>query len=344
MTEPKLLLGLIGFSADRQLRLAEFLRDAGGAAAWQLCRVDEADAWWAHGLHARPQVDGTLRIPPAVPQERAVRLRFAELDRPLAFAEPAPAGLAPSVARFDMRDTSGMRAVLAHFEAQLRVRVAHLRLAAHMVAHERELHAGFCHLVGGGRLLAVADRRGEAGTAPGVTAADIAAGAWTLPPLARCDVPSSFDRIGIPVLMWQYALRSDAVLLPARYRTRPIHFRRVPRVPPQLQRESHLAILRELSRGPLAFDELKQRIGLVDPRLARDLAALYFTGAITTDPARAAPGIAGRREAERFDPSSTGAGFSNLTSTMGDTGFAGGSEWMPAGDITRPMPAALPSA
>lgn len=312
--KPKLLLGLIGFSAERHQPLCEIIGETRGAVAWQLCGTGDADAWWANGQRALLQSDRTVRVPPAVPQERAVHLRLGELDRPLAFAEPVSIALPASVARFDERDPASVRSALARFESMLRLRAVQLCVAAQMVAHEEQLHAGFCHLVGAGRLLAVADRRGEVGTAPGVTAADLAHAVWSLPPLPRCDVPPGFDRVAIPVLMWQYAMRADGDLLPARYRSRPIHFRRMPRVPPQLQRESHRAVLRELENGPLAFDELEQRTGLDDWHLARNLAALYFTGAITTDPARASAGLHTRRT-DRFGQSSMGAGFASSTST-----------------------------
>lgn len=317
---PKLLLGLIGFGAESRHDLAESLRDnPDSGVAWQISPAMEADAWCVQGSFARLQADGTVRVPPALPHERAARLHLAEPDRPLAFCEPVSLALPSSVGRFDLYDRRSVVSMLARFEAQLRLRAAQLSLAAQMAAHVQELHAGLCHLVGRGRLLAVADRRGEVGLAPGVTARELSEALWSFPVLSHGNVPAGFDRAPIPVLMWNYAQRSDRDLLPARYRTRPIYFRRLPRVPPELQREAHRTILRELAHGPAGFEELKQRTGLVDRRLARGLAALYFTGAITTEPARAARGFAGPRD---VPGSSLGAGFSNLSAIPRDAGLA----------------------
>jgi hypothetical protein len=68
-------------------------------------------------------------------------------------------------------------------------------------------------------------------------------------------------------------------------------------------RDPQLLLLRELSVAPALFDALRQRTGLTQAQLARDLASLYFAGAITTTADRA--GVAGFGAAER---NSTGPG------------------------------------
>ncbi len=63
----------------------------------------------------------------------------------------------------------------------------------------------------------------------------------------------------------------------------------VARLAPRLLTDSHLLLMRELACAPADFDSLQQRTGLGAPALARDLAALYFVGAITSSRKRAAP-------------------------------------------------------
>jgi hypothetical protein len=89
-------------------------------------------------------------------------------------------------------------------------------------------------------------------------------------------------------LMWRYVSRSGRDLLPERYRRTPLFFRRPPRVDPVLVDEEHLLVMRELAIRPATFDELMRAVEMPDEALARTLAALYYVGSITANPARAA--------------------------------------------------------
>ena len=88
--------------------------------------------------------------------------------------------------------------------------------------------------------------------------------------------------------MWQYALRTSRDVLPKRYRSGLIYFRRLPRLPQQLLKASHLLLLRELASGPVSFENLRQRTGCEATRLAHGIAAHYLVGAITSNQQRAA--------------------------------------------------------
>ena len=59
-------------------------------------------------------------------------------------------------------------------------------------------------------------------------------------------------------------------------------------------------MLAEIS--PKLVMELRQRTGITEPALARDLACMYFAGAVTTTPEKAAP-LAGGREGDASTPS-----------------------------------------
>ncbi len=82
--------------------------------------------------------------------------------------------------------------------------------------------------------------------------------------------------------------RTDRDLLPPRYRTDPIYYRHVPRVPVRWLHDSQLLLLRELSVEPGTFDALRQRTGFSVKHLAHDLSCLYYATAITTTQSRAA--------------------------------------------------------
>jgi hypothetical protein len=76
-----------------------------------------------------------------------------------------------------------------------------------------------------------------------------------------------------------------------RYRTESLFFRRPPHLPQRLMKDAHLLLLRELATASGSFAELEQRTGLVGNQLARPLAALYYVGAITSNPKRAAHSV-----------------------------------------------------
>lgn len=101
--------------------------------------------------------------------------------------------------------------------------------------------------------------------------------------------------------MWQYAMRTRRDALPSHYRTSMLFFRRPPRLPQRVLKDSHLLLLRELAQSPGNFEELQQRTGLVEPLLARDLAALYLVGSITSNPKRAAAGALRRPDPAQAD-------------------------------------------
>jgi hypothetical protein len=90
-------------------------------------------------------------------------------------------------------------------------------------------------------------------------------------------------------------------VLPNHYRTSLLYYRRPPRVPQLAVTDSHLLLMRELACAPATFDALQERCALDSRQLARDLAALYFVGSITSNPRRAGlkpkPRRKGRSEA-----------------------------------------------
>ena len=121
-------------------------------------------------------------------------------------------------------------------------------------------------------------------------------------------------------LLWMYARRAHADLLPERYRSSPIYFRRPPKLASRHLGDDHLAAMRELFASACTFEELQQRTGLGAVPLTRTLGALYLTGSITCSPHRVPrqPASVTGRGAAQYESawSATGQGSSFLASSF----------------------------
>ena len=333
---PVLRLGLAGFSAEEQARLSAALpRAAGPALVWEVDKLPDADAWWLNGERAQVLPGGFVRISPAAPEGRALQLHLPDIDRPVAFSLPlASANLVPAYT-FDPASITSMGAVLGKFEAWLSPLTAQFSLASHIVEHQAALGTGVFDVALNGRILAVVNMRGEIAVWPGAGPAEFEEAQWRRRP-ASAAIPEHFARTDVSHLMWHYSLRTQRDLLPRHYRTGPLYFRRAPRVPQRALRDSHLLLMRELLCGPASFEGLRQQTGLPAKQLARDLAALYFVGSITSNPKRAAPVQPLRRPDE--GESSQGHG-SSLPSGLDSVPPATAPERRVfASDLTAPAP------
>lgn len=330
---PVLRLGLAGFSAREQDEIrAAVPAVAPGAMAWVLTELGDADAWWVNGARLRMLDESTVKVAAAEATARSLRLRLAEIDRPVAFTLPLSCeGLQPAYT-LDVASRDSMAAVLGRFEDWLSPLAAQLCLASHIVEHQAALGSGVFEVRLDGRLLAVVDMHGETGVLPGAGPADFEDAEWRRRPSRH--VPEDLARISISQLMWQYSVRTQRDLLPRHYRTGLLYFRRPPRLPNRLLRDSHLLLMRELASAPASFQALQQATGLHPARLAHDLAALYFVGTITSNPKRAPLYRAPR--AEHVD---SGHANSSLPSSL-DSGLPA-AEGGSAGKSDLTAPAAL---
>jgi hypothetical protein len=291
---PVLRLGLAGFSAEQQAQISAALPAAAPSAqAWAIGELGDADTWWVNGSRIRMPDEQTVIVAAGIPTGRSLQLHLPDIDRPVAFTLPfACTGLRPAYS-LEIGSRSSMTAVLDKFESWLSPLTAQLCLASHIVEHQVALGTGVFELRLDGQLLAVVDMHGEVGVLPGAGPADFENANWH-----RCatgHVPEDLARATMSQLMWQYSLRTRRDLLPRHYRSGLLYFRRPPRVPNRLLRDSHLLLMRELAAGPASFLALQHATGLHPGRLAHDLAALYFVGSITSNPKRAAPYQAPRR-------------------------------------------------
>jgi hypothetical protein len=300
---PILRIGLVGFTLEQQERLREMLaRENKTRLVWELALVGEADVFLINGARTQMLADGTLRVASGVPAGRSVQFALAELDRPVAFARPlAPRNFEPDL-QFDPASLPSLTAVLSQFEAVLAPLVAQFCLASQVIEHESALGAGIYNVTSDqGGLVAVVNLRGEAAVRVTASPEDFNDAMWTPQAPDGEPIPDHFTRATLSQLMWQFALRTTRDVLPTRYYTERLYFRRPPRLPQRALSDGHLLLLRELAYAPATFNELQERTGLVGGDLSRALAALYLVGAITSNPKRAAQPAPRRPDAPETD-------------------------------------------
>ena len=282
---PLLRLGLAGFSAQQKTELEVMLqRSTPGRNVWQLGNFHDADGWWINGARAQ-RSNSTVRITPAIPTERSLQLNLEEVDRPIGFSVPLSISVEPGYT-FDPASLSSINKVLEKFETWLQPLIAQFSLAGRIIEQESVLGSGVYHVMLNSRLLAVVNMHGDIGVFPGAGPGEFDDAIWVRQP-GPTEIPESFVRTSLSELMWQYAVRTTRDVLPKRYRTGLMYFRRAPRLPQRLMTDSHLLLIRELATAPGTFAELQQRTGMGAGPLARILAALYLVGTVTSNRKRA---------------------------------------------------------
>jgi hypothetical protein len=330
---PLLRLGLAGFSAEQQQAVETALRvGVGEATVWEIVELEAADAIWVNGGRTQTLPGHRIRIASGAPQGRSLQVNVPEVGRPLAFALPVPAGVHASHT-FDLASVLSMGEVLQQFEAWLAPLTAQFCLASHIVEHQSALGSGKYELRLNGQLLALVDMQGEAAVLATAGPAEFEGAAWGRRSGAL-EIPEHFARASLAELMWQYAVRTQRDVLPKHYRTSPLYFRRAPRLPQRLLKDSQLLVMRELLLAPATFGELQQRCGLDEMRLTRDLSALYFVGSITSNPKRAAQPAA-RLGADTSSPGSLPSGLDSVDPS--ELAFVPRRR-PPASDLTAPAP------
>lgn len=333
---PTLRIGLAGFTLEQTERLRQLLPQASPSGlAWEFGKFSESDVLWINGARSQLLAGSTLRIASGVPGGRSLQVQLGEVDRPLAFGLPLPRNLeAPFT--FDPASVWSVGALLEQLETVLRPLISQFCLGSQILEQETALGAGVYHVTSGtGALLAVVNLRGEVAVAPAASALDFESAMWTLMPGQAGEMPAGFVRISLSLLMWQYAVRTTRDALPRRYRTELLYFRRPPRLPQRLLRDSHLLLLRELAVEPGTFIDLQQRTGLVGAQLAHELAALYLVGSITSNPRRASQ-LASQRWADDAESMQGGLDQSVMPSDLGPDSKPAARPV--ASDLTAPVP------
>ncbi|MGE0331733.1 MAG: hypothetical protein AB7P37_13675 [Ramlibacter sp.] len=159
--------------------------------------------------------------------------------------------------------------------------------------HQEEVASGGVYqLLHHSRLTAVIDlRRGMAAFPLTVTPGDLLRAEWTRRPHGAGVPPQSFVRRATGDLIWTYAARTTLDILPTRYRRRPIHFCRMPRMPIEQLDPAHIRLMAALRSGPMMLADLARRLGAPEQQVCQSLAALHAVGAVSASPP-ASPDVA----------------------------------------------------
>jgi hypothetical protein len=225
---PLLRLGLAGFSTEQQHRLNTLLQQA-GASSWQIGKFADADAWWVNGTHVQVLLDSTIRIASGEPGGRSLQLDLRDVDRPVAFALPlAPRNFVP-LCTFEPESPSSVWAIMEKFDAWMRPLTAQFCLASRILEQESVLGPGIHHVSAEGVLIAVVNMQGETGVLPTAGPVEFENAMWERLPSSAGAIPEHFVRSSLSRLMWQFAVRTSCDILPRRYRTGLLYFRRPPR-------------------------------------------------------------------------------------------------------------------
>ena len=287
MSVPVMRMGLVGFADETQLRNLFATRNRN--LHWERWPHIDADALWINGENAQPMRGHMVHIPAAAPGLPATVLNLKEIERPTAFTLPIRNGyFAPPLA-FDPRRADQVADVLNQFEADLLDMAVDLTLAAQIAARRHQLSSPSYHLSVAGRLVCVFSVSGQIGLAPQLSPHELEAAEWAGRPPSGATVPGAFRQTSMSHLMWRYVARNVDDLLPSRYRSGLVYWRRMPSVPAKWVREEHMMLISLLTTGPHTLADLAERTGMGEAAVARALAALYFGGSLTTDPRKAGP-------------------------------------------------------
>jgi DNA-binding transcriptional ArsR family regulator len=282
--QPVLRLGLLGFPDAAAQRVMSWAAHAQpGWPQWRESDPHRADAWMIFGSSVEVLGRDSLVVRHPLTSGARLTLNRAEVDRPLAFANPLPEGFA-SAEFFESDVEKSVRQRLQRFEAWLRPLRTQFALGAQLVERVGKYKGGIVHITHDNKLIAVIDLdRWKAGIHIPARPVDLAMAEWIRRPALANDIPSSFIRLSVHQIMWTYAVRTLRDVLPARYREQTIYLRRIPPMAPRWFDDVHLLIMRELMMRPGKLSELLDRTGLAPDALAHHLASLYFAGGITTD-------------------------------------------------------------
>lgn len=281
LEKPCLRMALMGFPDPYPL--AALLEERKVLLPWRVAEPAHADAYWICGAMAQALPGGRVRVPDRA--EGFVTLDPHVPSRRTFFSLPvADARIRPAYT-FDPYSPGSVEYALRQVEAVLRPLAAELLLAHRIAERMPELRARRYELTRRGVVIALVDLGGAVGLHPRRTPHDIERAQWRALRNAP-GIPPEFHVTTFAEMFSRYLDRVPRDLLPDRYRSLPIHLRAGVRLPPRAVQPVHFALLSELTKEPLTFEELQFRRRLEREVLERALAVLFYAGAITTNPKR----------------------------------------------------------
>lgn len=286
--QPGFFAGSAGFSISQRQLLRESLSRSPDLPQWRLAETRRVDAWIVNGASCALSEDTSLCIAPSAADEQPLTIDIADGTRPVAFAAPlAEQNIEPRCV-FDLTQPRSLRQVLLDFDASLVQVHAQWLLGMQVVELGAEARHRIFHVTCRDELLAVVDfRRGEAAVAADVLPLHVQNCHWSRHPDAASLTPAGFVRSSPARLAWEYVRRSAREQLPDRYRKQTIYYRSRPRVPAGWLTDLQLLLLRELGRRPQTLAALCEELKHPAGEVGRELACLYYAGAITTTATKA---------------------------------------------------------
>jgi hypothetical protein len=112
---------------------------------------------------------------------------------------------------------------------------------------------------------------------------ELALASWRHRPNESQRFLQGFEVLSLERLMWVYASRTQNPSLPAAYLSSRIHLRRLSVLPQGWLHDDHMNLIGRLSQQPCTMATLARLTQLPYKRLNACLAALYYSGTITTN-------------------------------------------------------------
>ncbi len=289
MELPLLRIGLLGFSrTDANLATAQILSAAVARSRWEVVPFEDADLWLIHSpsvsMGNRTSDGHGLHIANPDAPHSPLTIYPHQTSRPVAFTEPLPASI-DAVLSIELDNGYQCASRLNDFANALPQLCNHFALGEQIASRQSNLHKGIYHLHFEGKQVAVVDFEAwQVSLLPAARAIDLALASWRHRPDEMAHMPLGFEVLALERLMWVYASRSKAPRLPASYQSEPIYLRRLSVLPQSWLHHDHMVIISLLSQQSMYLGTLSQQADLPLERLQACLAALYYSGTVTTDP------------------------------------------------------------
>lgn len=306
MHHPQLNLGLLGFTPEQRAQVQSYVdqytalsisgEPADGSEPvfknplWQITGFREANALLLHTAHAQVDSEQVVRFNVDEQNTDVLGVRLTELAVPYAMC----GGVSPqihalttrSTPRVALGDERSVVLALQHFEAALRPLRTVYALAQELIQRRSELdNKHTYHLMRKGTLDVIVDvPQRRVLVRDGLRPFDLDEAAWQPRPMSANSLPMGFSVWMLEEVAWIHALHCHAFNLPGRYRRKPLHLRRMPRVRSSLIYPRHADLLEALGKEVCDFDNLVAHFPEHADQLKRDLYALYVCRAITTNP------------------------------------------------------------
>ncbi len=286
MELPLLRLGLLGFSRAKADSAAARVLAANTPrvrARWEIVPFEEADMWLIDSHRVSLGDDRGLRIHNPDAPDAPLTIYPHQSSRPVAFTKPLPSDI-DAVLSLSLDDVHDCVQGLNAFSDALFQLCCHFALGEQVASRQSGLVEETYHLHFEGRLLGMVDlARWQIGLSPDAGPMELALASWRHRPNEWQRFPHGFEVLSLERLMWVFASRTQNPSLPAAYLSSRIHLRRLSVLPQGWLHDDHMILIGRLSQQPCTMAMLARLTQLPYKRLSACLAALYYTGTITTD-------------------------------------------------------------